>query len=199
MVEEMQVYPVEVVHVPGAKMELLDHGFRNPISYGQHKVFDTEAGSLGVCQRSNRVVPMESTDIKDPKVETLAAMAVRDEAYMRDVEHVRNQSKLENVEKASELRQIRGDWKELSVISLDRGDLIIRGDREILITKAGGQELVDQLHTTHLLYQGMRNLARNKFFWPGMESALEKKYISCQNCKTNSVSNHDKTIQVVPE
>ena len=99
----------------------------------QHKVFDTEAGSLGIGQRSNRVVLMESTDIKDPKVELLAAMAVRDEAYMRDVEHVRNQSKLENVEKASELRQLRGDWKELSVISLDRGDLIIRGDREILI------------------------------------------------------------------
>ena len=34
MVEEMQVYPVEVVHVPGAKMELLDHGSRIPISYG---------------------------------------------------------------------------------------------------------------------------------------------------------------------
>ena len=45
MVEEMQVYPIEVVHVPGAKMELLDHGSRNPISYGQHKVFDAEAGS----------------------------------------------------------------------------------------------------------------------------------------------------------
>ena len=72
---------------------------------------------------------MESTDVKDPKVELLAAMALRDEAYMRDVEHVRNQSKLENVEKASELRQLRGDWKELSVISLGRGDLIVRGDR----------------------------------------------------------------------
>ena len=48
---------VEVVHVPGAKMELLDYGSRNPISYGQHKVFDAGAGSLGVCQRSNRVVP----------------------------------------------------------------------------------------------------------------------------------------------
>ena len=54
MVEEMQVYPIEVVHVPGAKMELLDHGSRNPISYGQHKVFDAEAGCLGICQRSNR-------------------------------------------------------------------------------------------------------------------------------------------------
>ena len=32
-----------------------------------------------------------------------------------------------------------------------------------------------------------------------MASALEKKYYSCQDCKNNSVSNHDKTIQVVPE
>ena len=61
MVEEMQPYPVEVRHVPGAKMELLDHGSCNPISYGQHKLFDTEVGSLGVCVRSNRVIPMEST------------------------------------------------------------------------------------------------------------------------------------------
>ena len=108
MVEEMQPYPVEVRHVPGAKMELLDHGSCNPISYGQHKLFDTEVGSLGACVRSNRVIPMESTDIKDPKVETLAAMAVRDDATMRDVDHVRNHSQLENVEKASELGRLEG-------------------------------------------------------------------------------------------
>ena len=108
MVEEMQPYPVEVCHVPGAKMELLDHGSRNPISYGQHKLFDTEVGSLGACVRSNRVIPMESTDIKYLKVETLAAMAVRDDATMRDVDHVRNHSQLENVEKASELGRLEG-------------------------------------------------------------------------------------------
>ena len=87
-------------------MELLDHGSRHPISYVQHKLFDTEVGSLGVCVRSYRVVPMESTDIKDLKVETLVAMAVRDTAYMKDVDHVESQTKLENVEKASELRQL---------------------------------------------------------------------------------------------
>ena len=48
---------------------------------------------------------MESTDIKDPKVETLAAMAVRDSANMRDVDHVERQTELDKVEKASELRQ----------------------------------------------------------------------------------------------
>ena len=49
MVEEIQIYPIEVVHVPGAKMELLDHGSRNPIRFGQHKEFEAEAGSLGIC------------------------------------------------------------------------------------------------------------------------------------------------------
>ena len=85
------------------------------------------------------------------------------------------------------------------MISLDRGDLIIRGDKEILIPKAGRQELVDQLHTTHISYQGMRHLAKNKFFWQGMASAREKKYLSCQESKTNSVSHHDKPVQEVPE
>ena len=58
IVEELQPYPVEVRHVPGAKMELLDHESRHPISYGQPKLFDSEAGNLGVCVRSNRVIPM---------------------------------------------------------------------------------------------------------------------------------------------
>ena len=156
IVEELQPYPVEVCHVPGAKMGLLDHGARHPISYGQHKLFDSEVGSLGVCVRSNIVIPMESTDIKDPKVETLAAMTVRYTAYMRDVDHVERQTELDKVEKASELQQLRVSWDDLSVISLDRGKLIIRGDREILIPKDGRQQLVDQLHATHLSYQGMR-------------------------------------------
>ena len=88
------MFPIDVVHVPGVKMELLDHGSRYPISIGQHKEFEAEAGTLGICHRSNRVSPMESCDVKDPKVELLAAMALQDEDYRKDVDHVKNQSKL---------------------------------------------------------------------------------------------------------
>ena len=62
---------------------------------------------LAVSVRSNRVIPMESTDIKDPKVETLAAMAVRDSEYKRDIDHIERQTGLDKVEKASELWQLR--------------------------------------------------------------------------------------------
>ena len=85
------------------------------------------------------------------------------------------------------------------MVTPDRGKLIIRGDREILIPKETRKELIDQLHLTHLSYQGMRNLTRNKFFWPGRSSALEKKYLGCKDCKSNSISHHDKAHQVNPE
>ena len=32
-----------------------------------------------------------------------------------------------------------------------------------------------------------------------MASALEKKYVLCQECKANSISHHDKPVQVIPE
>ena len=67
MVEELQPYQIEVRHVPRPKMEFLDHGSRHPISYGQHKVFDAEVGTLGICVRSNRVTAMETLMLMIPK------------------------------------------------------------------------------------------------------------------------------------
>ena len=79
------------------------------------------------------------------------------------------------------------------MVTLDNGKLIIRGGKEILIPKESWKELTDQLHQTHL-----RNLARDRFFWPGMTSGLEKKYLGCEACKTDSISHHDKAHQVIP-
>ena len=94
MVAEFQPYNVEIRYVHGPCMKFPDHGSRNPISYGQHKLFDTEVGSLGICVRSNRVL---SIDVKDPKVEILTAVAMEDENYLRDIEHIEQQSDLELV------------------------------------------------------------------------------------------------------
>ena len=199
MLEELQPYNLEIKHIPGPRMEFLDFGSRYPISFGQHKTFDSEVGALGICVRSNRVMAMDSVDIKDPKVETLAAIGAQDQSYVRNVEHVENSSDPTTLEKSSELRQLRADWDRLSVITLDRGKLIVRGDREILIPPKARRDLVEQLHLTHLSYQGMKSLASKKFFWPGMYSALEKKYVNCQQCRENAISVHDKPHQIIPE
>ena len=54
MVEEMTPYNVNIRYVPGPKLEFADHGSRYPISYGQHKWFESEPGELGICVPSCR-------------------------------------------------------------------------------------------------------------------------------------------------
>ena len=195
MVEEMLPYRLEIRYVPGAKMELADHGSRYPISFGQHRWIESQPGELGILVRSNRV---QSTDLRDPKVEILADIAARDAVYQNNVDHIENQDSLSLVHKSSELKQLASDWDDLSVASLDSGKLILRNN-EILIPKEARAQLVHQLHLTHLSYQGMKNLAKGKFFWPGMAAALDKKHKSCEACKIDSISHHDKPHQVIPE
>ena len=45
----------------------------------------------------------------------------------------------------------------------------------------------------------MRSLAKKKFFWPGMSSSLEEKYLGCEPCKVDSISHHKKAHQAIPE
>ena len=66
------------------------------------------------------------------------------------------------------------------MVTLDSGKLIVRNGKEILIPKESQNELLNQLHLTHLSFQGIRGLPKDKFFWPGMTSALEKKYRACK-------------------
>ena len=112
--------------------------------------------------RSNRV---QSTDLKDPKVEIVAGIAVRDNVYQNNVDHTENQDILNLIHKSSELKQLVSDWEKLSVVSLDSGKLILRNN-EILIPKEAKAELVNQLHLTHL------------------GSALDRKYKSCEACNS---------------
>ena len=112
--------------------------------------------------RSNRV---QSTDLKDPKVEIVAGIAVRDNVYQNNVDHTENQDILNLIHKSSELKQLVSDWEKLSVVSLDSGKLILRNN-EIRIPKEARAELVNQLHLTHL------------------GSALDRKYKSCEACNS---------------
>ena len=141
-------------------MEFADHGSRYPISHGQQQWFESQPGELGILVRSNRV---QSTDLRDPKVEILADIAAKDNVYQNNMDHIENQDSINLVHKSSELKQLASEWNNLSVVSLDSGKLILRNN-EILIPKEARAELVNQLHLTHLSYQGMKNLAKGKFF-----------------------------------
>ena len=82
MVERLMLYNMEVRYVPGKRMEVPDFGSRHPIFMENHKLFETDIGSLGIFVRSKRV---QSLDLKDPKIEILARVASGDQNYLRDI------------------------------------------------------------------------------------------------------------------
>ena len=62
----------------------------------------------------------------------------------------------------------------LSLFNTDEGDIIIRDAQDILIPKKYRQNIVYELHSTHLANTSMTNLAKGKAYWP----TFKVKYVS---------------------
>lgn len=97
----------------------------------------------------------------------------------------------------AELKRIILELKNQSVSSeftlLD--DIIFRGDR-IYIPKVLRQEILAELHETHLGITKTKQLARRYVYWPGLDQQIEKLVKSCENCALNQ--GNPKKAQVHP-
>ena len=51
--------------------------------------------------------------------------------------------------------------------------------------------MILELHSTHMSVEGMKKLARKKFWWPQMSRDLERVYEACTACKENSKSKNN--------
>ena len=63
--------------------------------------------------------------------------------------------------------------------------LVIKNSHKILIPKLARKEMLRELHSTHLSVQGMKRLARNKFWWLTMSKDLEQEYETSEAGKKN--------------
>ena len=48
--------------------------------------------------------------------------------------------------------------------------------------------ILDELYSTHLSVEYMKAMARNRFFWPGLQEYLHNLFQSCRECKRESAS-----------
>ena len=63
------------------------------------------------------------------------------------------------------------------------------------------KEMILELHSTHMSTEGMKKLARKKFWWPQIGRDLETIYEACNACKVNSRSKNNvpgKRVEVIP-
>ena len=103
-----------------------------------------------------------------------------------------------NIKKESELKTTQDQYANLSIHKTEDGDIFIRDCQDVFIPKAYRQELVDELHSTHLSDWSMLNMARGHCYWPSMKEDLRVKYKSCNKCLTHANSKPAPHHEVTP-
>ena len=59
--------------------------------------------------------------------------------------------------------------RELEIFECENGlQLVIRNGQEIFIPQMARKERILELHSTHMSTEGIKKLARKKFWWPQM-------------------------------
>ena len=195
MVEKMLPYNITFVHIKGTDNGVADFGSRYPRPGSAGDEFPIFRPS--VAHRSRRIME-KHFDAKDPQVERIAKIAVEDANYNKMLEHIIQRTAVTKMDETCELRNIEGCLKDLSVYKTDTGKgLILRNCSEILIPEKERENLLEQLHSTHLESDSMKRLARGRFWWPKFSKDIEEKYKSCSDCKTESNSKMHK-VEVIP-
>ena len=73
---------------------------------------------------------------------------------------IKKKTPIMNINNDSELKQVQGQYANLSVHKKKDGEIIIRDCQDVFIPKSYRQELINELHSTHLLDWSMLILAR---------------------------------------
>ena len=128
-------------------------------------------------------------EILDPLVERIAEEANLDPDYIEMLNILEADVPYEEIDHQSDLKMLKKDLPHMSIITFDSGDrLIVKNETEILIPKCQRSHMVDILHMSHAADQAMATQCRGKIFWPGMRTALKKKYDGCNTCQEHKAS-----------
>ena len=98
---------------------------------------------------------------------------------------IKDKSPITSIKNDSELKKIQGQYNNLSLHKTEEGEIIIRDAQDIFIPKNYRQNLIEELHSTHLSDVSMINLAKGKAYWPTIKEDLRSRYKSCGECLTN--------------
>merc|ERR1711954_594254 len=114
------------------------------------------------------------------------------------IQCIKNKSPIKSIKDDSQLKKIHGQYNNLSLFNTNEGDIIIRDAQDILIPKNYRQNIIDELHSTHLADISMINLAKGKAYWPTFKEDLRSTYKSCEVSLENAISKPDPHHEVIP-
>ena len=177
MLLQLQRYDLEVHHVPGKNIPVVDVLSRK---FMPAETVDQSVGDLDVQIHSI----ISNLPVSDIKMEQIR-LATSEDTQMHDLQTVIQEGwpqRRQNCKKS-----ILDCWNfrdELSTI-----DGIILKGQKIFVPKSLRPEMLDKVHTGHLGIEKTLNRALEILFWPQMATEIQKKVASCPICTPTKNSN----------
>ena len=152
-----------------------------------------------------RSVRAERVDLQpvDIRLEKMAERAAEDQEYQEMIRYLEEETPKEEMNQDSEMYGMNGEREFLGVVRLSNGfKIIVKNENEILVPQGERDEILKELHSTHLSASGMKKLTRGRLTWKGINKNIDRMYESCESCLTNSRAKPNKNNQrceVIPE
>ena len=113
MREKISSYPIQVTHVKGSTHSMADKLSRYPNTKTMCPDME-ETTSPSISSRSLRL-QSSGAKVEDPHVIQVAKMAAEDDDYKYIIQFIKDKTRIQEVDKTSELSTIESDFQSLSV------------------------------------------------------------------------------------
>ena len=155
--EKLLGYNIKCVHVKGTTHAMADHLSRFPEE--KNTCLDLEDRFVpSVCSKSLRTLQVDENP-KDHHLEKIGRIGKSDEDYSYMVNAIKEKISPREIKEESELKKIEGSFQSLSLYKTNEGEILVGDGEEILIPKPYREDMLKELHSSHLSDTSMLNLA----------------------------------------
>ena len=183
----LQKYSLEVKYKPGSQMYVADHLSRAFLKHegdkphDEFQVFALELEEINplntVKITSERLAQLQKATEHDPVMQTLKSTILLGWPDTRDQVPI----------------PIRDYWNFREDLTLHNG--ILFKSHRVIIPRALRPEVISRLHSSHLGIEACLRKARDRVYWPAMNSDIKEAVTKCQVCAEYQASNPHQPLQ----
>ena len=177
--ERLTHYTFEVIWTPGKTHLIADALSRAP-------VFLPKEAEAVICNAT-----LAHTVAEDPALQPIYDAIENDKDYKSIISAILNGITAKNLPPNHPGKHFSNIWNDLSVFD---NTLIVWDDSRIIIPQTSRKSILNKLHESHSGISKTKLLAKQLYFWPGINKDIEKLIGNCEACTINRAAQNE-TIQ----
>ena len=125
----------------------------------------------------------------DPLLQKFYDAALSDKAYLSIVKALLDGKQISNLPPGHPAHAYRSLWDNISVLD---DILLVLNDSRIIVPNSIRPEILSNLHASHSGITKTKQLAKQLYYWPGMNAAIQTLIENCEDCQHLRPSQSDK-------